>query len=417
MNKITPLRLTSDIQRRNAARLAVLGALRRAGPVPRADVGRLTGFSPASISAIVAGLMQDDVIVEQDDQAVTTGPGRPGIRLGFNPARGAAVGLWVGLNSIILQGVDLAGVPVARRSHSLPLARAGGQDVVAVVGRACLDFIAEEMAGLPVRALGVAFQGLIDQHAGSVVWSPVMAARELPLAAGLQQVLGIPVFMENDAAAMAYAICRHEPGLKTGFAACVMIGDGVGLGLLRDGVLLRGSRDGGSEFGHVQLDTSGPQCRCGARGCIESYLADYALYRDAVAMADLPGLGRLQPGEADMRALTGLATAGDPAVLKLFEGAGRALGRGLAVLVQLFQPDHIVLCGPGMRAQPFLEPAMRAEIERATLYPLRRNLRFVVVDYTPAQLTEGVVLQALEVIDAELATTTATQKGDLLRQA
>lgn len=403
MNKILPLQGHSDIRRRNAARQRVLQALRQSGPMPRADLGRLTGFSPASISVIIGGLLAENVLVEYEDQGVAAGPGRPGIRIGFNSARGAAVGLWVGLNKIVLQGVDLAGDLVASRKMALPLSRATAGEVTDMLVEACRSFIQSELAGSSVLALGVAFQGLIDKRSGTVVWSPVVAVRDLPLASGLSHGLGIPVFLENDASAMAYAICRHQPNLQKGFTACVMIGDGVGLGLLRDGVLLRGAKGGGSEFGHVRLDATGPQCRCGARGCIESYVADYALYRDTITITETPSPGTMQPSEMEMYALTAQAIAGDPALVQLFDGAGRALGRGLAILVQLFQPDHVVLCGPGVRAYELIVPALQAEIERGTLLPLRQNLQPLVVDFAPVQLTEGIVLQALETIDTGLA--------------
>lgn len=403
MNKLSAYQAHSDVRRRNAARQRILQALRQSGPMPRADLGRLTGFSPASISVIIGGLLAEKILVEHEDQGGAAGPGRPGIRIGFNPARGAAVGLWVGLNKIVLQGVDLAGDLVASRKMALPLSRAAADEITDMLVDACRSFIQSEMADLIVLALGVAFQGLIDQRSGTVVWSPVVAAADLPLVAGMNRDLGIPVFLENDASAMAYAICRHQPDLQKGFTACVMIGDGVGLGLLRDGVLLRGAKGGGSEFGHVKLDATGPQCRCGARGCIESYVADYALYRDAITITETPSPGTMQPTEMQMRALTGQAVAGNAALAQLFDGAGRALGRGLAMLVQLFQPDHVVLCGPGVRAHELVVPALQAEIERGTLLSLRQNLQPLIVDFKPVQLTEGIVLQALETIDIGLA--------------
>lgn len=403
MNKLSAYQAHSDVRRRNAARQRILQALRQSGPMPRADLGRLTGFSPASISVIIGGLLAEKILVEHEDQGGAAGPGRPGIRIGFNPARGAAVGLWVGLNKIVLQGVDLAGDLVASRKMALPLSRVAADEITDMLVDACRSFIQSEMADLVVLALGVAFQGLIDQRSGTVVWSPVVAAADLPLVAGMNRDLGIPVFLENDASAMAYAICRHQPDLQKGFTACVMIGDGVGLGLLRDGVLLRGAKGGGSEFGHVKLDATGPQCRCGARGCIESYVADYALYRDAITITETPSPGTMQPTEMQMRALTGQAVAGNAALAQLFDGAGRALGRGLAMLVQLFQPDHVVLCGPGVRAHELVVPALQAEIERGTLLSLRQNLQPLIVDFKPVQLTEGIVLQALETIDIGLA--------------
>src|SRR6185436_17257414 len=104
----------------------------------------------------------------------------------------------------------------------------------------------------------------------------------LPLASELSRRLKLPVVADNDASALALALARRDRTLQQGRVACLMIGDGVGLGLLLDGKLYRGARSGGSEFGHIRLDRRGPQCRCGGRGCIEASLADYAIARDAL---------------------------------------------------------------------------------------------------------------------------------------
>lgn len=396
-----------DQSRRVSAREQIVTALRRSGPVPRASLGRLTGLSPASISTITGTLMDEGVLVERvedEAQAAPASPGRPGIRLDFNADLGVVIGLWVGLNRLVLQMADLTGTIILSQEESVTLSTLAAPVLPEALAERVEAFLAAAQPKAPILGVGISFQGFVDQEAGQVIWSPVIACRNVPLVDVLQARLGLPVMLDNDASSMAYAICRRDVALQSGITACIMIGDGVGLGLLRNRRLIRGARGGGNEFGHMRLNTGGPQCRCGASGCLESYLADYALYRDAMAISDLaPPQGGRQPSEADMIALLSRADAGNAALRSLFIRAGETLAQGVTNLIHLFQPDHVVFCGPGVRARNYIEPAFLRAIEAQTIPELRARTQFSIADYTPALLTEGIILQVLEKADQTIA--------------
>ncbi|MGL5139295.1 MAG: ROK family protein, partial [Beijerinckiaceae bacterium] len=312
-------------------------------------------------------------------------------------------GLWVGLDRIALQATDFTGRTIASRDERVALSRLPAEAFFDTLAARVQNFRDQIGAGAAL-GLGVAFQGFVDQTAGSVVWSPVTAQGDLAVVDALSARLGLPVELDNDASAMAFAIMRGERALQTGVTACVMLGDGVGLGVFIDGQPLRGARGGGMEFGHVRLGGGGPQCRCGARGCIESYLADYALYRDAMAVADLPPpeVGR-QPSEAEMAALVARGTAGDKAILDLFSDVGRVLADGATMLIHLFQPTALVFCGPGARAWYLLEDALRRGVAESAIPRLGGATRIDAIPFRPELLTEGVVLRALDSQDRRLA--------------
>lgn len=396
---------------RVSAREQIILALRRSGPVPRATLGRLTGLSPASISTITGLLISEGVIVEKsEDDALSTSPaspGRPGIRLDFNAELGVVVGLWVGLNRLVLQMADLTGTIILSQEESITLSTLSAPLLAETLAIRVEALLAVARPKAPILGIGISFQGFVDQEAGQVIWSPVIVCRNVPLVEVLQRRLGLPVMLDNDASSMAYAICRRDPALQIGITACIMIGDGVGLGLLRNRQLIRGARGGGNEFGHMRINIGGPQCRCGALGCLESYLADYAIYRDAMAISDLlpPKDGR-QPSETDMISLLQRADAGEDALSKLFNRAGEILAVGVANLIHLFQPDNVVFCGSGMRARHYIEPAFLRAVEAQTIQELRQRTQFSVAHYTPELLTEGIVLQVLEKADQAIARTT-----------
>lgn len=396
----------ASMGRRDLARHKVLEALRASRAMPRAMLGRQTGLSPASISAITGQLIEEGTLIERSAAVPDggAGPGRPGINLEFDPAIGVVIGLWVGLDRIVLDMTDYSGRPVASTSESLPLHDRDADDLVAILASRIRHFAVAAAGGRTVLGLGVSFQGFVDTHAGLLIWSPVVAGRNVAVRDALAQLTGLLVEIDNDAGAMAYALAHREPQLKNGIAACIMLGDGVGLGLLVNGESLRGSRGGGNEFGHVQIAPNGPQCRCGARGCVESYLADYALYRDAQALGDVSAaINPRQPTEAEMQALLARALAGDRGLNRLLAQSGRMLARGVATLIHLLQPGRIVFCGPGVRAWPLIEPAFREGLAEHAIAELSALTQLSVSPFEPSLLTEGVVLRMLQRVDRQSA--------------
>jgi predicted NBD/HSP70 family sugar kinase len=298
--------------------------------------------------------------------------------------------------------VDSAGRSRASRRIDRPLRDLDAEALMDVLADIVTTF-ARETGAPDVKAVGLACQGYVDTRDGIVAWSPVLGTRDLPLASGLERRLGKPVLLDNDASAMAFALAQRDPALRAGRTACLMVGDGVGLGFLINGELYRGARSGGSEFGHVRLRRSGPQCRCGGRGCIEAFLADYALHRDAQLIDHRPAPDALIPGEEAMTTIVSQARAGDPALLNLFREAGEVLGDAVGILIQTLEPDHVVICGPATRAMDLLRPSFEAALETQTIPELRMLTAIHVVESSLGLLTEGVIIQALRELDGALA--------------
>ncbi len=389
---------------RETARRRLLDCVRREGPLARVEIGQHLRMSPASVSDLTASLLDEGILVSDEAGEPTPGlmRGRPKVRLAFAPDLGAVVGVWTGYNRIELRLVDSAGRNRASRHVEHPLRTLEAEALLDVLARTITSFAQDNGAG-DVKAIGLACQGYVDTCHGVVAWSPVLGTRDLPLAAGLNRRLGKPVLIENDASAMAFAIAQRHPVLRSGRTACLMIGDGVGLGFLVQGELYRGARSGGSEFGHVRLRRSGPQCRCGGRGCIEAFLADYALHRDAQLIDHRPAPTGLMPTEDAMSSIVAQARAGDSALLNLFREAGEVLGDAAGILVQTLEPDHIVICGPGTRAMDLLRPSFEAALESQTIPELRSLATIHVVESSMDILTDGVVMQALRELDLDLA--------------
>ncbi len=204
-----------------------------------------------------------------------------------------------------------------------------------------------------IYAVGIGAAGFVDSARSSVLFAPHLSWRNEPLREVMSQRLRVPVVVENDANAAAWAEWRFGAGRGEGHLVCVTLGTGIGGGVLVDGALQRGRYGVAGEFGHMQVAPGGHRCECGNRGCWEQYASGNALVREGreLALAKSPmAHGLLRRVEGDMSRLTGplvteVAAAGDQAAVELLADVGDWLGIGLANIAAALDPGIFVIGG------------------------------------------------------------------------
>jgi glucokinase len=245
-----------------------------------------------------------------------------------------------------------------------------------------------EFAGGEVAAVGFGIPSLIDQRTGRAVVSINLALSDIVFADVMTERLGLPVFVDNDANMAALA--EHRAGAAQGCTEAVLltIGTGIGGGLILRDELYRGSIGSAGELGHVVIDENGPPCQgnCPNHGCVEAMASGTALAREATRLArERPrsGLGRAL---ADGQSLAGplvteLAHDGDPAAIEVIELIGSRLGVAITSLVNILNPQVVVIGGGVMAAgELLLEPIRRVVATRA-LPPSRDEVRIVMAEF------------------------------------
>jgi glucokinase len=241
------------------------------------------------------------------------------------------------------------------------------------------DTIAEVVNELSARheisAVGIGAAGWIAADRATVLFSPHLAWRNEPLRDALAEAIGVPVIVENDANAAAWAEYRFGAARDARVAVMVTLGTGIGGGLVVSGILYRGAFGVGCEYGHMTVVPDGRRCACGNRGCWEMYASGTALARDARELADIAPVAAhrlMQLANGDPDQLTGpLVTAaareGDPAAVEIYTAMGRWLGRGLANLAAVIDPTVFVIGGGVSEAGDLLlVPARQAFNEGLT---------------------------------------------------
>ncbi|HEX6755698.1 MAG TPA: ROK family glucokinase [Mycobacteriales bacterium] len=258
-----------------------------------------------------------------------------------------AIGVDIGGTKVAAGVVDEDGQVLAMVRRPTP-----GEDVAGTED-AIAGVVAELTERYDVVAVGVGAAGWIANDRATVLFSPHLAWRNEPLRDALVERIGMPITVENDANAAAWAEYRFGAARGERVVCCVTLGTGIGGGMVVSGVLYRGAHGVAGEWGHMAVVPDGRRCACGNRGCWEMYASGTALARDARELAEVSPVAAhrlLELVDGDPSALTGTdvtiaAREGDPAAVEIFTAMGRWLGRGIADLAAILDPSVVVIGG------------------------------------------------------------------------
>lgn len=285
--------------------------------------------------------------------------------------QGQAVGLDVGGTKILAVRVARSGEILDRVDASTP-----ADDQTATLD--AMVQAARALMGPEVLAVGVGAAGMVDVVNGVLRFSPNLAWRDLAIAEHMRSALGVPCQLDNDANVAAYGEFRFGSGRGYRHELLVTVGTGIGGGIIIDGRLFRGANGYAAEIGHVVVEPDGPPCGCGNRGCWEQVASGSAIGRlGREEVREHPGstLGLLAGGDAAAvtgRLVTEAALQGDPASTAILQTVGARLGIGIAGLVNILDPQIVIVGGGAVVAGDLLLEPARAAFQRTVEAPDRR---------------------------------------------
>ncbi|GAB2478672.1 ROK family protein [Streptosporangium sandarakinum] len=381
----------ADVRATNLA--VVLRFVREHAPCSRADIAASTGLNKATVSSLVADLIDRRLVRETG--LTENRVGRPATMLVLDGSPYAAIGVEINVDYVTAVAVDLSGERLLswRRSFQGPdVTVPQAMAVVAGLVRRVTTRMAREER--QVLGLTVAVPGLVGTD-GVVRVAPNLGWRDADLCGDLAKALrdpGFPVQVDNDANLAALAEHRFGPWAGTADLVYLTGGIGVGAGVILDGRLRRGGRGYGGEIGHIQLDPLGAECRCGRRGCLEAVAGIGAVLEHAA----------LSPAEVEvaLEETVRLARTGDAHTLAVLAGVGRDLGRGVSMIANLLNPEVVVLGGYYVPLAPWLLPEIEAEARGRVIAPDAGGCRVVAsaLGYGAAAL--GGAARVLDLVDS-----------------
>jgi glucokinase-like ROK family protein len=339
----------------------------------RPELAQQTGLSRATIA-----LLMDDLLRVGVAQHVGLGDstgGRPPALLEFNPIAAYALGASMRDNAwrIVVTNLD-AGVVDA---VDAPVAQQTPEAAVTALGDGVNTILGQIDRARVLPAIGLGTPGLVDMYAGVIKTAVDVGWFEVPIRAMVEKQLGLPTFVANRSKVGALAEFWH--GAKRGLKEIIYIaiGTGVSAGIVHEGQLYVGKNSSAGELGHVTILPDGPQCRCGNRGCLQQLVSEPAI-------ADRARARMREGGETMLWAMAGnypervtaemvfqAAEQQDPLAAELVNETARYLGIAVAHLVNLFNPELIVLGGAvGQHSPVMLAPLVEEARRRALAYPL-----------------------------------------------
>ncbi len=328
---------------RDLNRALVLNLVRERRAISRADIARITGLSPSTVTSITGSLLADALLVEEGPEARGRDRsgivGRPATRLRVDPAARHVVGVKLAPESLTVTVTDLDAEPLGM--VTLPHGARATLDEVADLFTSALDSLLARagLSGEEPLGIGIGMPGAVDPDSGDVVRTPLPEWIGSGLAGTLGERLGVPVLIDNDVNTLTVAEHLYGAGQGLDHLLVISVGRGIGMGAVVDGAIVRGARGALGEIGHTEAVPEGRECWCGKRGCLEAEAAEPAVVRDVLAVT-----GRLvSPAE-----VAGVAED-DERVARILRVAGGLVGRSVGTAITLFDPQRVVVSGEGVR--------------------------------------------------------------------
>ena len=372
----------------------ILDIIRESGPISRIEISRRTGLSRSTCSAICEIMITQNLISETG-KSISSG-GRKPILLELNIHAGIVIGLKLMEGEIIGAIVNLGGQVLMQKDIQIPR-HLEPEIYIEDLKKFIQNLISsaqtisgfEETGDKKVLGIGVGMSGRIDSANGILLESSILEWKNVHIGNVLEQHFGTPVFLENDVNTFAIGEKFFGIGKPYSNYLCITVGEGIGLGIVLQGSLYRGHHHGAGEFGHIKIDfgEDSPTCSCGKKGCLEAFASDNAIvsYVEEKTGKSL-----------SIEEVTESAEKGDTVCQEAFALAGRYLGAGISTLINLFDPEALIIGGELAGAAHLFMDGMKAVIAENTVYELAKDINIHVLQPDTDHWVRGVATLAIK---------------------
>jgi len=366
----------------------VLDKIKNNSPISRAAVANQTGLNKGTVSSLVSELLEDHLIYESGP-GESSGGRRP-VMLLFNKFAGYSIGIDLGVNYLLGVLTDLDGNIYQEKTMSFKnLSYTEIEENLFNI----IDFLISSAPSSPhgIVGIGVGVPGIVDNN-GDILLAPNLNWTNVNLKTILQKKYNLPVIIENEANAGAYGEKRFGAGKEFDNIIYVSAGIGIGVGLILNGSLYKGSNGFSGELGHMTIQVNGSKCRCGNDGCWELYASEKALLNKA-GLLDIP---RPSDKEADLNNLMTLAENGNKEVITLFEQTGDYLGVGINNIINIFNPQQVIIGNRMASSKKWLKESLNKRVTNQALWFQRSDLQIDFSELSTLSSALGVAAFSIE---------------------
>ncbi|MBI1856162.1 MAG: ROK family transcriptional regulator [Chloroflexi bacterium] len=352
---------------------SVLRVIHTEAPLSRSQLAVVTGLNKSTISSLVEELLSRGLIHETGMNSA--GMGRPSTLLEINPQAGHIIGVELGVDFVSVALTDFLGKILWRRTEGADPAEAQDKTISQTLALVNEALATSRQQGDFVLGLGLAIPGTVDLKEGVLIFAPNLHWHNVPFRKIFSVLAGLKVFIENDANAAAIAEHLFGEARHSDDFIFVFAGVGIGGGLFLNGQLYRGNDGYAGEIGHspIMAEPFQNPCHCGNRGCWETYANQNSIVQRVQARLQMqrsdiiPKLMTEQNTPLTISLIKQAADLGDQEAIDSFAEAGSAMGQGFASLINIFNPEKIILGGPLSCAGNYLLPSINETVNKHSL--------------------------------------------------
>ena len=340
-------------------------------PISRIQLAEISQLAPASITKITRQLLNTKLIKEVDIQQSTGG--RPAVSIVAKFDYYQAISIQLSRSHVMIELYNLGAKTLA--SKRFPLNDFSQQQtqnyLISLIELFCLE---QQKKIKNLIAISVVMPGVIDSVKGIVRYTPHIDVNNWALAEILTEKFSVPIFIGNDVQSLALAESYFGTTQSVDDSILVRVHRGIGSGVIINQQLLMNHNQSACEVGHIQVNQLGERCHCGNFGCLENQVINVEIEKRARLLLEQGYKSKLTPSKCDILTICQLANQGDELAEKLIRSAGEHLGRAVAIMVNIFNPQCIVLAGELTKSPEILLDAVNNALNSQSLKQLRENL-------------------------------------------
>ena len=360
------VKIADPLLMREINKYHVLETIRCYGQISRVEISERTLLSGTTVSAITAALMDEGLIEAIHLQPSTEGQrGRPRVLLDLIKDAAYVVGIKISETLTTTTIANFKGEAVASVQLPIRIARQSPEVIADLIEDAVRECVAKSgIDASKIKGIGIGVPGIVDPKTGRSHASSVFGERDMPIAPLLEARMKLPVRIEKPANLVALAESWFGYAQRNRSFAVVTLDQTAGLGLWIEDDLHRGAAALGPAFGHIKVGEAGRPCECGQTDCLNAYVSVPALMEEARACLEPEFFAAQITATHFVDALAQRAKAGDCKALELIERQGEKLGVGVSHIVNLFNPEKVIVAIENTTLRDLIAPSLRASAER-----------------------------------------------------
>ena len=389
-NRMTDSLVANIDQIKEINTASIFKVIEQNAPISRVKISKVSKLAPASVTKITRHLLERGIIVETARQASTGG--RCAISLETNIKQINVLSFKIGLNSLVGSLYTLAGTK--KDEVKEPLQDKGIEGVIELLRTTISQFIKQEkMIGGHISAIAITLSGLIDPDNGIIAYSPHHKFIDYPLVQEIETHFNIPTYIGNHTRSLARASQYFGAARGTQDSIFISIHNGVGSGIIMNNELMMGVNNNVGEIGHIQVNPAGKKCHCGNFGCLETEISNPTIIETVRQSIETGVHSSITLDNLTAINIFEAAKNNDPLCQKVVTDAANYLAKAISILINILNPEKIIIAGEICHAEDTLFSAIDEVIARQVLPKFQKNVMIL-----PAEIFDDVTIAGFGII-------------------